>query len=100
MVVSFGESQADGGFLFTIERKAVCKDMTQSITQFDSGESKFYVNDTEVESEKFNSIAENYGLSEMLTVSCSDGVRVTNGQMDMIYNAYDKSDSEMTAKEI
>ena len=79
MVVSFGESQADGGFLF---------------------ESKFYVNDTEVESEKFNSIAENYGLSEMLTVSCSDGVRVTNGQMDMIYNAYDKSDSEMTAKEI
>lgn len=141
MVVLFGESQTDGGCLFTIKNeeaiqvvadgadsfgqyggftykekgnvfvtenesvtatqisnqiiyyamengKAICKDVTQSITQFDSDESKFYVNDTEVESENFNSIAENYGLLEMSTVSYSDGVRVINEQMDMIYNAY------------
>ena len=141
MVVFFGESQADGGYLFTIKNEeaiqvlpeggdcfgqyggftykekgnvfitenesvteaqisnqifyytmengnAVCNDVTQSITQFDSDESRFYVNDEEVESEKFDSIAENYGLLEMSTVSYSDGVRVMNGQMDMIYNAY------------
>ena len=131
MVVFFGESQADGGVLFTIRNgeaiqivaegtdsfgqyggftykekgnvfvtenesvtatqisnqifyyvmengKAICKDMTQSITQFDSDESEFYVNDTEVDSEKFNSIAESYGLLKMSTVSYSDGVRVMN----------------------
>ena len=141
MVVFFGESQADGGYLFTIKNEeviqvlseggdcfgqyggftykekgnvfvtenesvteaqisnqifyytmengnAICKDVTQSITQFDSDESKFYVNDTEVESEKFNSIAEKYGLLEMSTVSYSDGVPVMNEQMDMVYNAY------------
>lgn len=149
MVVFFGESQADGGYLFTVKNEeairvlseggdcfgqygaftykekgnifvtenesvteaqisnqifyytmengnAVCKDVTKSITQFDSDESRFYVNDTEVEREKFNSIAENYGLSEMATVSYSDGVRVMNEQMDMVYNAY----SEMTADEL
>ncbi len=137
MVVFFGESQADGGYLFTIKNEeaiqvlseggdcfgqygeftykekgnvfvtenesvtgaqisnqifyytmengnAICKDVTQSITQFDSDESKFYVNDTEVKSEKFNSIAENYGLLEMSTVSYSDGVPVMNEQMDMV----------------
>lgn len=68
--------------------KAVCKDVTQSITQFESDESKFYVNGTEVGSEKFNGIAENYGLLEMSTVSYSDGIRVMNEQMDMVYNAY------------
>lgn len=141
MVVFFGESKADGGYLFTIKNeeairivaegsgffgqyggftyrekgnvfiaesesitetqisnqifyyamengKAICKDVTQSITQFDSGESKFYVNDTEVESEKYNGMAENYGLLDMSTVSYSDGVRVMNEQMDMVYNAY------------
>lgn len=141
MVVFFGESQADGGYLFTIKNEeaiqvlseggdcfgqyggftykekgnvfvtenesvteaqisnqifyytmengnAICKDVTQSITPFDSDESKYYVNDTEVESEKFNSIAENYGLLEMSTVSYSDGVPVMNEQMDMVYNAY------------
>lgn len=146
MVVFFGESQTDGGYLFTIKNeeaiqvvaedddffgqygaftykekgnvfitenesvtetqisnqifyyamengKAVCKDVTQSITQFDSDESKFCVNDTEVESEKFNSIAENYGLLEMSTVSYSDSVRVMNDQMDMIYNAYNNQPS-------
>lgn len=154
MVVFFGESQADGGCLFTIKDgeaiqvvaedggffgqyggftykekenvfvtekesvtesqisnqvfyyamkngKAVCKDMTQSVAQFDSDESRFYVNDMEVESEKFNSIAENYGLSEMATIRYSDGVRVTNEQMDMIYDAYNNmSDSEKTAEEL
>ena len=118
MVVFFGESQADGGYLFTIKNgeavqvvaegsdffgqyggfaykekgnifvaenesvtesqtstqvfyyamengKAVCKDVTQSITQFDSDESRFYVNDLEVDSEELNRIAEKYGLSEM-----------------------------------
>lgn len=142
MVVFFGESQADGGVLFTIKNgdtiqvvaegtdsfgqygaftykekgnvfvtenesvtetqisnqifyyvmengKAICKDMTQSITQFDSDESEFYVNDTEVESEEFNSIEKNYGLLEMSTVSYADGVRVMNEKMDMVYNAYD-----------
>mgnify|MGYP001037972386 FL=1 len=141
MIVFFGESQEDGGYLFTIENeeaiqvvaegndsfgqyggftyrekgnvfvteneqiteiqisnqifyyamesgKAVCKDVTQSITQFESDESKFYVNGTEVGSEKFNGIAENYGLLEMSTVSYSDGIRVMNEQMDMVYNAY------------
>lgn len=141
MVVFFGESQADGGYLFTIKNEeaiqvlskgddcfgqyggftykekgnvfvtenetvtevqisnqifyytmengnAICKDVTQSITQFDSDESKFYVNDTEVESEKFNSIAENYGLLEMSTASYSNGVPVMNEQMDMVYKAY------------
>jgi len=141
MVVFFGESQTDGGYLFTIKDaeaihvlsegsdcfgqyggftykekgnifvtenesvsedqisnqivyytmkngNAICKDVTQSITQFDSDDIKFYVNDIEVESEKFNSIAENYGLLEMSTVSYSDGVPVVNGQMDMVYNAY------------
>lgn len=141
MVVFFGESQADGGCLFTIKNeeavqivaegtdsfgqyggftykekgnvfitenesvtdtqisnqifyyaiengKAVCKDMTESITQFDSNESKFYVNDTEVESEKINSIEESYGLLEMSTVSYSQGVRVMNEQMEAVYNAY------------
>lgn len=141
MVVFFGESQADGGCLFTIKNeeavqivaegtdsfgqyggftykekgnvfitenesvtdtqisnqifyyaiengKAICKDMTESITQFDSNESKFYVNDTEVESEKINSIEESYGLLEMSTVSYSQGVRVMNEQMDAVYNAY------------
>lgn len=68
--------------------KAVCKDVTQSITQFDSDETKFYVNDTEVDSEKFNSIAENYGLLKMSTVSYSEGVRVVNEQIDMVYDAY------------
>ena len=29
---------------------AVCKDITQSITQLDSDESRFYVNDAEAES--------------------------------------------------
>ncbi len=144
MVVFFGESQADGGYLFTIENeeaiqvvaegsnffgqyggftykekgnvfvtenesttetqisnqifyytmesgKAVCKDVTQSITQFESDKSKFYVNDTEVESEKFNGIAENYGLLEMSTVSYPDGVHVLNEQMDMVYNAYNNT---------
>lgn len=143
MIVFFGESQADGGYLFTIENeeaiqvvaegsdsfgqyggftykekgnifvtenesitetqisnqifyyamengKAVCKDVTQSITQFESDESKFYVNDTEVGSEKFNDIAENYGLLEMSTASYSDGVRIMDEQMDMVYNAYNK----------
>lgn len=143
MIVFFGESQADGGYLFTIENeeaiqvvaegsdsfgqyggftykekgnifvtenesltetqisnqifyyamengKAVCKDVTQSITQFESDESKFYVNDTEVGSEKFNDIAENYGLLEMSTASYLDGVRVMDEQMDMVYNAYNK----------
>ncbi len=76
-------------FYYAMENgKAICKDVTKSIMQFDSDESKFYVNDTEVESEKFNSIAENYGLLEMSTVSYSDGVRVMNEQMDMVYNAY------------
>ncbi len=141
MVVFFGESQTDGGCLFTIKnkeavqvvaedndffgqyggftykekenvfvtehesvtetqissqtfyytmenRKAVCKDVTQSITQFDSEESRFYVNDTEVDREKFNSIAENYGLLQMSTVSYSGSVRVLNEQMDLVYNAY------------
>ena len=142
MVVFFGESQEDGGYLFTIKNgqairvvaegsdffgqyggftykekgnvfvsenesvtdnqisnqisyytmekgKAVCKDVTESITQFDNDESRFYVNGTEVESKKFDSIAENYGLSEMLTVSYSDGIRVMGEQqMDMVYNAY------------
>lgn len=46
------------------------------------------VNDTEVESEKFNSIAENYGLLEMSTVSYSGGIRVVSEQMDKVYNAY------------
>ncbi len=157
MVVFFGESQADGGCLFTIKNgeaiqvvaedsgffgkygtftykekgnvfvtenesvtevqissqifyyalengKAVCKDMTQSITQFDSGESRFYINDTEVEKEKFNSIAENYGLLEMSTVSYADGVRVMNEQMNMVYDAYAaygqvKEDETANAKE-
>lgn len=69
--------------------KAICQDMTQSITQFDSEESEFFVNDTKVENEEFNSIEESYGLLEMSTVSYSDGVRVMNDQMDMVYNAYD-----------
>jgi hypothetical protein len=68
--------------------KAVCKDVTQSITQFDSDESKFYVNDTEVEEEKFNSIAEDYVMSEMSTVSYAGGVRATSDQMDAVYHAY------------
>jgi hypothetical protein len=141
MVVFFGDSKADGGYLFTIENeeviqvvaegrdffgqyggftykagenifvtedeavtdaqisnqisyytmedgKAVCKDVTQSITQFDSDESKFYVNDTEVEEEKFNSIAEDYVMSEMSTVSYAGGVRATSDQMDAVYHAY------------
>lgn len=143
MVVSFGESQADGGYLFTIQDgeavqvlskgddcfgqyggftykekgnvfvaenetvtdrqisnqifyytmengNAVCKDVTQSITQFDSDESKFYINETEVEGEKLNRLAENYGLSEMSTASYSNGVPVMNEQMDMVYQAYHK----------
>lgn len=69
--------------------KAICKDMTQRITQFDSDEREFFVNDAKVESEEFNSIEESYGLLEMSTVSYSDGVRVMNEQMDMVYNAYD-----------
>ena len=40
--------------------------------------------DTKVEKEEFNSIEESYGLLEMSTVSYSDGVRVVNGQMDMM----------------
>lgn len=68
--------------------KAICKDMTQIITQFDRDESKFYVNGTEVESEEFNRIAENYGESEMSTVSYSGSVHVTNDQMDLVYDAY------------
>ena len=68
--------------------KAICKDMTESIMQFDSDESEFYVNDTKVEREKIDSIEENYGLLEMSTVSYSDGVRVINEQMDMVYNTY------------
>lgn len=146
MVVFFGESHTDGGYLFTIKDgeaiqvaagdnsffgqygggftykekgnvfaaeyesvavtqisyrisyyamengKAVCKDTIQSITQFDSDESKFYVNDMEVDSEKFYSIEENYGLLEMTTVSYSDGVRVMNEQMDMVYKAYNNTE--------
>lgn len=68
--------------------KAICKDMTENITQFDSDESEFYVNDAEVETEKFNKIAENYGLLEMKTISYSDGICVTSEQMDMVYDAY------------
>ena len=68
--------------------KAICEDMTQSITQFDSDERAFFVNDTKVGKEEFNIIEESYGLLEMSTVSYSDGVRVINEQMDMIYNAY------------
>lgn len=76
-------------FYYTMEDgKAICEDMTQSITQFDSDESAFFVNDTKVGKEEFNSIEEGYGLLEMSTVSYSDGVRVINEQMDMIYNAY------------
>ncbi len=92
-------------FYYALENgKAVCKDMTQSITQFDSGESRFYINDTEVENEKFNSIAENYGLLEMSTVSYTDGVRVMNEQMNMVYDAYAaygqvKEDETANAKE-
>ncbi len=153
MVVFFGESQADGGYLFTIKNgeavqvvaegsdffgqyggfaykekgnifvaenesvtesqtstqvfyyamengKAVCKDVTQSITQFDSDESRFYVNDLEVDSEELNRIAEKYGLSEMSAVGYSDGVRVRNEQMDMVYNAYHKDEGHSaTGKE-
>lgn len=74
---------------YTMENgKAVCKDVTESITQIESDERKFYVNDTEVDSEKYNSIEENYGLLEMSTVSYLDGVHVVNEQMDMVYNAY------------
>ena len=77
-------------FYYALEDgKAICKDVTQSMTQFDSDKSEFFVNDTKVEKEEFNSIEESYGLLEMSTVSYSDGVRVVNGQMDMIYNAYD-----------
>lgn len=76
-------------FYYTMEDgKAICKDMTQSITQFDSDEGKFYVNNTEVESEEFNSIAESYGLLEMSTVRYSEGVRVIDEQLDMVYNLW------------
>lgn len=74
---------------YTMENgRAVCKDMTESITQIDSDERKFYVNGTEVDSEKFNRIEEKYGLLEMSTVSYSSGVHVVDEQMDMVYSAY------------
>lgn len=77
-------------FYYVLEDgKAICENKTQSTAQFDSDESEFFVNDTKVEKEEFYSIEENYGLLEMTTVSYSDGVRVINGQMDMVYNAYD-----------
>ena len=88
------ESAASGqGFYqisyYTMENgNAIRKDVAQIITQFDSGENKFYINDTEVENETYNRIIENYGLSEMSTVSYSDGIPVINGQMDTVYDAY------------
>lgn len=141
LVVFFGESQADGAFLFTIknekavqivaegedsfgqyggftykdkgnifvsenesvtanqisdeivyyemeEGKAIRKDITKSIMQFDSDESHFYVNDAEVGDAELNNIEEKYGLLKMTTVSYSDGVHVMNGQMDEVYKAY------------
>ena len=68
--------------------KAICKDITKIITQFDSDESLFYVNDAEVGDAEFNNIEEKYGLLKMSTVSYSDGVHVMNGQMDNVYKAY------------
>lgn len=77
-------------FYYVLEDgKAICENMTQSIAQFDSDESEFFVNDTKVEKEKFNSIGEIYGLLDMSTVKYSDGVRVINEQMDEVYDAYD-----------
>lgn len=70
------------------EGKAICKDITKIITQFDSDESLFYVNDAEVGDAEFNNIEEKYGLLKMSTVSYSDGVHVMNGQMDNVYKAY------------
>lgn len=89
---SIAENQISNQIVYyTMENgNAICKDVTQSVTQFDGDESTFYVNDIEVESGKFNSIAENYGLSEMSTVSYAEGVPVVNGQMDMLYDAYNK----------
>lgn len=70
------------------EGKAICKDITKSITQFDSDESHFYVNDAEVGEAELNNIEEKYGLLKMSTVSYSDSVHVMNGQMDEVYKAY------------
>lgn len=68
--------------------EAICKDATESVTVFDNDTSTCYVNEKQVESTEYDSIAEKYGLTAMSTVKYSEGIHVADNHMEEIYEAY------------